>query len=227
MKFCPNCGSDISAHLVASGEPVQRTEPPVELSTAKYDQTSIWKQLTASAAQIEASPPQPAILGMKAAREVDGLLRTVPDRPLETVVHLVFDRSIVPSGGALASVVMGASKGIDIERMRAMGYAVEDGKIATSGETPIGPAFKVIDYWGGSKQFKRWHLKAPVLLEASRNGDPFFMDENMIAFGASWSDAAKAEEAFIGLMDLFAEGVNGQGIIAHPLEIKVSWRNKA
>lgn len=227
MKFCPDCGSDLTAHLAVGGQPVQRTEAAVELSTAKYDQTSVWTDLTNKAALNQATPPQPSALGMKIGREVAAVVGANPKKPVQTIVHLVFDRPIVPSGGALAAVVVGNAKDLDLGRMKAMGYAIEDGKVMTSGEMPLGQAYKIIDYWGGEKQFRRWHLDSPVLLEASRNGDPFFMDENMIAFGATWNDPDKAEEAFMGLMDLFTEGVNGEGIIAHPLEARISVRNQA
>ena len=227
MKFCPDCGSDLTAHLAISDRTVHGSEPAVPLYAEKYDQTSIWTELTNKAALSQATPPQPSSLGMKAGREVTAALSNAKGDPVDTIVHLVFDRQIVPSGGAMASVVTGGAKDLNIERMKAMGYAIEDGKVMTSDQMPLGEAYRIIDYWGGAKQFKRWHLNKPVTLEASRNGDPFFMDENMIAFGATWSDAAKAEEAFMGLMDLFSEGVNGGGIVAHPLEVKISVSNKA
>ena len=97
----------------------------------------------------------------------------------------------------------------------------------TVDDVPVGQAYKIIDYWGGSQQHKRWHMTSPVELNPSRNGDPFFMDENMIAFGVSWKDGTKVQEAFLGLMNLFADGVNGEGIVAHPLEVKVTRLNQA
>jgi hypothetical protein len=165
---------------------------------------------------------------MQAGREVAAALKATNGEPVETIVHLVFDRSIVPSGGVLSSAVKNLKGGeLPIERMKAMGYAVEDGKIATADNSPVGPAYQVIDYWGGGKQHRRWHLASPVELDANRHGDPLFMDENMIAFGATWKDSEKSEEAFLSLMNLFTDGVNGDGIIAHPLEVKIAIRKRA
>jgi hypothetical protein len=72
-----------------------------------------------------------------------------------------------------------------------------------------------------AKQHRRWHLLEPVKINASRNGDPFFMDDNMMAFGALWSDAAKSDEAFISLLEMFSSGVRGSGVIARPLVAEI------
>ena len=229
MKFCPCCGNDISAYLAAEGRSVVATEPVVPISPANYDQTNVWRELVGKAEKIQATPPQSSQLGMQAAQEVAAALKgTANGESVETIVHLVFDRPIVPSGGVLSTAVTGLGGGeLQLDRMKAMGYAIEDGKVATSNNSPIGPVYQIIDYWGGEKQHRRWHLAKPVELDASKHGDPLFMDQNMVAFGAVWNDSAKSEEAFLSLMNLFTDGVNGDGIIAHPLEVKIAIRNRA
>jgi hypothetical protein len=229
MKFCPNCGFDLTPHLAIEGNrvPGNSTLPAVHPTTAEaYDQTDVWKKLMASALEREATPPSSIELTQKSVQELQALAKLAGGKPVDTVVHLVFDRNIAPSGGGFASAVLGGRNELNIEQMKAQGYVVEDGKIATHQDIPVGAAFQVIDYWGGERQSKRWHLAAPVALVASRNGDPFFMDERMAAFGALWSDVDKAEEAMLTLLGAFSEGVGGDGIVAHVLELKITERKR-
>ena len=229
MKFCPNCGFDLTPHLAIEGNrvPVNSTLPAVMPTTAEaYDQTEVWKKLMANALEREATPPSSMELTQRSVQELQALAKLAGGKPVDTVVHMVFDRNIAPSGGGFTAAVLGGKTELNLEQMKAQGYVVEDGKVATSQDVPIGVGFQVIEYWGGERQAKRWHLAAPVGLSPSRNGDPFFIDERMVAFGALWADLDKAEEAILTLLGLFSEGVGGDGIVAHVLELKITERKR-
>ena len=91
------------------------------------------------------------------------------------------------------------------ERLTQLGYAVDgDGHLVTAGDVPVGPLYQILQYWGGEKQHHRWHLKYPIELNPSRNGDPLFMDQNMVAFEAQWKDTQRMDEALLELCNLFA-----------------------
>ena len=144
--------------------------------------------------------------------------------PLSTIVHVVFDRDIVPSGGVLyrATMLDGRTQ-TNPEQLEAMGYAVKDGAVLTIADVPVGRAYTAVEYWGGGKQHKRWHLAEPAIIEPSRNGNPFFMDESMLAFGATWRDLERVEEALLGLLESFAAGVGKEKgkPIAVPLALEL------
>jgi hypothetical protein len=186
--------------------------------SAKYDQTATWKRLVARASEVRANPPRVEELAMRALEEFGA-----PEFPASTVVHIAFDRNIVPSGGVLyrATLLDGRMK-TSPEQLAAMGYAVEDGTVRTVNDVPVGPAYSVLEYWGGERQHKRWHLAGPVTIEPSRNGDPYFMDENMIAFGAKWVDGEQMSAALLGVLELFAFGIKGGDAVAMPLAVELA-----
>lgn len=219
MRFCPYCGGDLSPHLAAAGRAA--TAPASPKTQGEYDQVKIWKELLAEANATKATPP--ALMGL-----LDNELGPEGsfDGPFTSLVHLAFDREIVPLGGVLykATLVEGRTA-MDDKRLEAMGYAVRDGHVVTIDDVPVGKAYTIIDYWGGEKQHKRWHMERPVILEASRNGDPFFMDENMICFGAKWSDASQLEKALLELLELFITGFpSSRGLVAVPLAMRLRFQ---
>jgi len=218
MKFCPHCGGDLSRYLMADNRP-----PGVPVAPApvpKYDQDAIWKRLVARASEVRGNPPRTDALVQGAMEELGGVHKF----PLSTVVHIAFDRSVVPTGGVLyRATMLNGRMNITGEKLTAMGYVVEGDAVKTVSDIPVGPAFLAIDYWGGEKQHRRWHLHEPVSIDPSRNGNPLFMDENMVAFGAKWRDLLKASDGLIALLDSFVHGVKGSGDpIAVPLALEVS-----
>jgi hypothetical protein len=216
MKFCPHCGGDLSAFLSAR---------PAAPATAKYDQVKTWRGLIEQSRRGE--PVDPTGLAISLAAQLS--VMAVPPDGLRTIVHLVMDRSVVPEGGALymSTLSDGRIGPTNLGYFEARGYLVDDGRVRTVENTPIGPAYDVLEYWGGIKQHRRWHLAEPIKINPSRNGDPFFMDENMIAFGATWKDTEKATEAFQYLIGMFCEGVRGDRCIARPLAGEITLQNRA
>jgi len=214
MKFCPHCGGDLSAFAaVAGATPAARP--------GKYDQTKIWKGLIEQANACGGQPPDISALAFGLAQRI---APSFDGSPLRTIVHVAFDRKIVPEGGALYQAAMsnGRLGPTDMGYFRARGYLIEDDKVRVVGDMPVGAVYGAVDYWGGDKQHKRWRLAGPVVLNASRNGDPFFMDETMLAFGATWTDGSKVGEALLQLFETLSSGVGGSGSIARPLAAEIS-----
>lgn len=226
MKFCPHCGNNISQYLAAEGisaaAATVATPPVTQGSIGKYDQTATWKKIIAQAESLRSTPPSCIQLAETAALAVRNSCQAFGSSALQTIVHIAFDREIVPKGGTLyqAALLEGRTS-LDVGRLSAMGYVVEDGKVAMVNDAPIGKAYSVIDYWGGTRQHKRWHLAEPVKLSAARNDSPFFMDETMVAFGAKWLDTERIAEALLELLDAFTNGVKGGGCVAHPLVLEI------
>jgi hypothetical protein len=222
MKFCPHCGQDISKFLAASAGVPLPGPAAQPLAPAKYDQVPFWKNLVARTRKLVEEKKPPTLQGL-----VDPVVASLMRTPLnpdgvETIVHLVFDRPIVPNGGVLMhSMMLDGRSSYGPEQLKNMGYLVIDGKVVVVDGSPVSPAYGVIDYWGGDKQFKRWHLARQVQINPSRNGTPFFMDEEMVAFGAIWRDMLKVQEALLSLLHTFTMGVQGDGAIAQPFALEV------
>lgn len=216
MKFCPHCGGDLSRYLAATGGAAVPSPGP-------YDQTKTWRTLLAKATERDKLPTFMEL--------IDPAVNALPANStgeLDTIVHLLFNHKIVPDGGVLYRAAMLDGKvNIQPKELETRGYLVLDGKVVLVDDVPVGPAYGALDYWGGEKQFKRWHLTKPCTINPSRNGNPFFMDEEMIAFGASWRDSLKIKEALLNLFTLFGQGVNGDKPIAHPLALQITVNSQA
>lgn len=219
MKFCPHCGGDLAQFSMAGRE----STPP---AAGPYNQTQTWKAIQERAAALGGSPPAaeslvlPAAAGIRAAFPIGS---SGSWAPLKTIVHLAFDRDVVPRGGVLHHITMRMGRTeLDTAHLEGMGYAISDGKVVVVGDVPVGPSYQLLSYWGGDRQHKRWHLEAPCEINPSRNGDPFFMDANMIAFGAVWKDGERAEEALLELLEMFTNGFGAhRQMIAHPLVLQI------
>jgi hypothetical protein len=217
MKFCPSCGADIAKYIeVESGHPTAQivaSQPTV----GKYDAVSTWKALLAIASDRQASPPSVDSL-------VSESLEGMKPGKKKAIVHIAFDQDIVPRGGVLyrATLLEGRTE-MDVDRLRKLGYAVDkEGHLVIVDDVPVGNAYQTIMYWGGTKQHKRWHLKYPVEVNPARNGDLYFMDENIVAFGTDWLDTGKMHDAFTVLLESFMGGHgHSDAIVGTPLAFKL------
>ncbi len=225
MKFCPLCGGNIAAYLAAHSGGTHAPDATPPPTAKRYDQVVIWKDLVAVAKDRAAKgslPTLPDLIEPAVAALLAASDPTVNVDGLKTTVHLVFDRQIVPQGGLLHQAMLADGKTpVRPEQLAAMGYLVLNGKVVQVDGVPVSPAYGVIEYWGGDKQFKRWHLARPVTQNPSRNGDPLFMDEEMIAFEAVWRDMSKIGEAMHNLLSTFTTGVGGSAAIANPLALLI------
>jgi hypothetical protein len=171
------------------------------------------------AREIGANPPDITELAFSVA---SGLVDLLKKGETSTIVHLVFDRNIVPEGGILYQAAMLDGKmGSDENQLLGLGYGLTDGKVDMVDEVPVGPAYGILNYWGGESQHHRWHLTEPVTINPSRNGEKFFMDDNMLAFGAKWKDGARVEEGLLELLGLFERGVGGGEHVAQPIALEI------
>ena len=215
MKFCPHCGTDLSNFLAVS-EGAPRPIGPA----GKYDQTKTWRKLIERANACHGEPPDIAALAFDLTKQIEPMF--APPGPLRTIIHVAFDRKVVPEGGALYMAAMsnGQAGPQSLDYFKLRGYLVEDDKVQLADDVPVGAVYGALDYWGGAKQHPRWHLAEPIKLNASRLGDPYFMDETMLAFGAAWKDTARVSEAFITLFEILSSGVKGDGSLAKPLAVE-------
>lgn len=217
MKFCPSCGADIAKYIaVESGYPAPQIVAS-QPTAGKYDAVSTWKALLATAADRQTSPPS---IDSLVSESLEGMK---PGKK-KAIVHIAFDKDVVPRGGVLyrATLLEGRTD-MDIDRLKKLGYAVDkEGHLVIVDDVPVGNAYQTIMYWGGSKQHKRWHLKYPVEVNPARNGDVYFMDENIIAFGTDWLDTSKMHDAFTVLLESLMGGHgHSDAIVGTPLAFKV------
>ena len=222
-RFCPHCGGELpEADRARPVPPAPRPAPPGEAISA-YDQTKYWQKLVAEADAI-AQAPTPSEL-------VERLMRNRSSAslapPYASIVHIVMDREVTPSGGALLQGVVSEGRlgpAGDLARLKGLGYVIEGEKVMHVDGVPVGQAFLTLQYWGGERQHKRWHMTQAIDLNPSRHGEPFFMDGRLIAFGATWRDLGRFGDAMAELIKILREGVGGVVSLGSPLLVDVFWR---
>lgn len=197
-KFCPSCGCQLPPHAGTVNVTVS--------AAPAYDQELTWRSILGSS-------PGPIAEQIAAAAVVLGnLVRDAAGAKVTTLVHLLFDKSVTPSGGLLSSMVSSLGKleaPITPARLALMGYAIgSDGKVVTVDDVPVGPIYNLLQYWGGEKQHKRWHLVEPISISPSPNDKTAFMDGRMVAFGATWKDAEVFTAAMEELYRLLVVGTD-------------------
>lgn len=221
MKFCPHCGADLSRYMSVEQEGRRAAPEVTAVSNAgPYNQDALWKELHGRALSNAAEPDAVQVV-MEAVRSAQPLFK---EGPAQTVVHVLFDRQVSLSGGAIySSVVQGDDRPVALERMKRLGYQLDGGgQVLTVDHMPVPPVYSIVEYWGGQRQHKRWHLSRPVELEVSRNGNPFFIDENMMAFGAVWEDSSKLEHALHLLVEWLSEGAANIQAAGTPLVLHLT-----
>lgn len=214
-KFCPHCGGALSATTNSSSVAAAATLPQ------PYDQTRHWKRLLAIATTIGEPPATTALVERIRAGGPDVLVA-----PVASIVHIVMDRPVTPAGGAiLKGVTSDGRLGplSDLNRLHDLGYVIEDDKVKHIDDVPVGAAFVALQAWGGTRQYRRWHLREPICINASRHGDPFFMDDRLIAFGAVWDDLTRLDEAVGALVERLQTGVDGV-TAGRPVLVDIVWR---
>ena len=190
MKYCPECGASLTKYM----SPVHEQAEPAPRKG--YSQDEIWKSILEEAELVPTPPPAEAL-----AESV--LPQEAVTYPLRSTIHILFDRSVTPSGGIIQQAVLSEGKmRVDERILAGHGYIIEDGKVALHDGVPMGIFCQVLEYWAGERQHRRWHMSEPVSFSPSRNSSPYFMDERMVAFGVVWSDDVKIKEAITELLFL-------------------------
>jgi hypothetical protein len=222
-RYCPHCGEQLPSPGPPVPAPSGSTKRPApDGAQDLYDQTKHWSALLKEADSIASPPPTDAIV-----ERLLSVQSPVPvGLPLSSIVHLVLDREVTPSGGVLLQSVMSEGRqgpAGDLDRLRRLGYVIEDGKVKQVEGVPVGRAFMALQYWGGERHHRRWHLLQAVYVNPSRKDDPFFMDDRLVAFGAVWRDLDHFADAMTALVEILRNGFDGAPI-ANPLVVDVFWR---
>lgn len=222
LRFCPNCGENLQQY---QKPPETKPRQAVVMTQSSYNQTEIWKKLVEISNACAKDPPTPESLVLPVLQESAQVFAN-SGGPVRSVIHLVLDRSVTPQGGILRqATLVDGNEPPSVDQFDAAGYLIDDGKVVTADDVPVGHGYQVLEYWGGERQHKRWHLEKPISINPSRNGDPYFMDEGLVAFGAKWLDGERLEEALLTLMELFLDGINGAGRVGVPLALAIYWQN--
>lgn len=204
-KFCPHCGGELPPSNSGSSPAVLR-DARASARPGSYDQVRHWKDLVAWADKVQGLPTTEELVDRLELANVQG------NMPLSCIVHLILDRPATPSGGALLQAAVSQGRLGDVtntEKLKELGYVIEAGKVKLVDEVPVGRAWCAIQYWGGDRQHKRWHMTKPAEVNPDRHGDPFFMDDNMVAFGVEWNNLERCHDAFVALIEQFRTGFDG------------------
>jgi hypothetical protein len=223
-KFCPHCGGTLPSDLPAQGA---LPKPEVAVGRAgQYDPARFWKSLLKRVDSWQASHPGtvPGALALAKEAFVGAAPRLASaTEPMRSIVHLAFDRRITPTGSLLTSILSDGRMIDDPIKLAAMGYAVRDGKVLLVDDMPVGSVYPLLQYWGGERQHRRWHLAGPIEVDPHRNGNPLMMDENLVAFGATWQDGERMESALENLVSVLAAGVNDLPGAGDLLGLELAW----
>lgn len=225
---CPFCAHDISFMKDAFGRatfgvyvaPTTTSTVPVEtavkLNDAVYSrdlQTLLWQRMQDKAALWAAMPQREMIASacaQKRSNREDG----------SVVMHLMFAKDITPIGGLVHKAVTGMtatqpSQPPDLSREALLlrGYSVVEGddgpRVQAVDDVPVGPLWNTLQYWGGERQHRRWHMARPVNASPHRNNCPAFMDGRMCALQVWFTDDERLADALQDLCDECEVGVNG------------------
>lgn len=213
MKFCPECGANLAPYQQATPREPRSQEPYLSASAsdaarAAYNQDETWRMILSQEAATSGPLSVDQVLAAsnveKVTRQINRLRTNAPDG-VRTIVHALFDREVTPTGGVLYRATMTNGRGaIDVGMLEKAGYVVENNKVVTADNVPVGKAWNIFHWWGGRRQHHRWHLAEPVEVNPSRLGDPLFIDDRLAAFGVTWKDSTKLRESLHALLCKFA-----------------------
>jgi hypothetical protein len=198
-SVCPVCKG--------SGSVVKPTTP-IHDKEGVYDQDSIWTELANSTPQ-----------DFNKALEIAVQVLTHPavkacTIPYSFIVHLLFDKSVTPQGNLILDQITRGQlrtgqqqEKLSEEHLRARGYSVlPNGDVQTVNDIPVGPFYNTLVEWGVERHAIH-RMDRPIKIDVNRKGNPFFMDNNMVAFGATYSDVDWVK-ASLELLNIYCtEGV--------------------
>lgn len=222
-KYCPHCGKQLPPPVPGIvDDSAVGVEHPWENSIAQpdgpvaYNQDTCWKMLLEQYGEMEAGETRFSYPG-----GFEGGT---------TVIHLLFDKPVAPRGGLMHRMVQELSaQGPSpakhpVQDLETMGYVTdEDGKVVRVDDVPVSPVYGVLQYWGGERQHYRWHMTDPIEVDPQRKGNPCFIDQNMVAFKATWSDTDKLTSAIEALSGLLRDGLKGSKAVGSPRILDICW----
>lgn len=219
FQFCPHCGGKLPSEEIGARFP----KPEEPAAPRSYDGPKYWRGL------IERSQLN-RHMELDVTRTVKRIVDEADKAPisdqgngvmgLNGIVHLILDRDVVPHGGVflkamqMLSTPNGMTAGPRLEDgatyLKQHGYVVQDGKVVLVNDVPVGPAYLLLEEWGGKEHYRDWNMTLPIDLQASRSGNPYFFDENMISFGVHFSTKEDVGPSLGALLARFkTEGVCG------------------
>jgi len=219
-KYCPHCGNQLPPPIASGMKYPDYTRPESDLveGPVQYNQTLHWKELVSIANDIQQ--------GKSETRFPDSAFSGG-----DTVIHMIFDNSVSPQGGLMNSLIRSVSatqpsmhQRLSPEELSAMGYICDEvGKVIMVEDIPVGGIYALLKYWGGEKQYKRWHMSEPVTVNPARKGDPCFIDETMVAVMAKWKDSERVVTAIETLRKILSGGTKDLSGVGLPRLIDIAW----
>lgn len=220
FQFCPHCGGKLP-----SEEAGPRPTSPKETtpSPRAYDGPKHWRTMI-ERSQLNRHLP------LDVSRAVKRIFDQARGRvEFDGIVHIILDRDVVPMGGVFLKAAQmlsspnatsaGPPQDQKDQFLRQRGYVVQDGQVVMVNDIPVGRAFMALEEWGGKEHYGDWNMKAPIDLQPSRSGIPYFFDENMIAFGVHF---ARVEDIQPALEALFARFTTEE--VGGLVDIDVFWQ---
>ena len=204
----PSKGPSICPVCKGTGSIVK---PAIQTSDDKgvYDQDAIWTELTNH-------PPVDFDVELSNAMKVlDSPAVKEAEPPYSFIVHLLFNSNVTPHGNLILDQVRrgqlqtgSAQERLSEDHLRARGYSlVSDGKVQTVKDIPVGPIYNVLVEWLVDG-LADWNMATdPVAIDVNRKGNPLFMDNNMVAFCATYKDLSMVRESLEALNKYCGGGV--------------------
>lgn len=188
---------------------------PLETKAQKYDQDRIWTDL---------SDEGMVDIPEKISSEMSEILKDVgEDSQLSTVVHLLFDRPVTPEGSLFSEAIaltVSQPRRLTEDQLRIRRYVpTGEGRVQTVNDIPVGDVYNALTYWGGAERVGYWDLAEPIQIDPNRKGNPYFMDNSMVAFGAVFRNAISAGQSLLSLFHLLK---NGMGNVINPVGIVIN-----
>jgi hypothetical protein len=117
--------------------------------------------------------------------------------PCKVIVHLLFDQNVTPEGNLIYQLMQRANnqKPLTAEVLRLKRYVVDDdGNVVTDHDVPISECYRAIQLYSNGFD---GDVVTLTRLDPNRKGDPYFMDNEMVAFGVEISEKGKGDSSSI------------------------------
>lgn len=198
---CPLCKGSGRSHQF----------PPAKTKEGKYDQDAFWTNMTRD---VSSSFEDALELAVRVLNSPQVKKCTIP---YSFIVHLLLDRAITPLGNLILDQVRRGQlrtgqtqERLSPEHLQARGYVtLPSGNVQVVDDIPVGPFYNTLVEWGVERHTIH-RMDCPITIDVNRKGNPFFMDNTMVAFGATYSDVGWVK-ASLELLNIYCtEGVTGK-----------------
>lgn len=199
-SICPVCNG--KGH-VAETSTLKKDTP------GKYNQDAIWTELVKDTGSTFDEVLDRA-LSVLESKEVKECTISYP-----FIVHLLFDKNVTPQGNLIFDQVrLGqlstgqANRKLDADRLKARGYSVlPTGDVQAVNDVPVGPLYNTLMVWGRDMH-DQWGMADPIVVDVNRKGNPFFMDNNMVAFQVKYKTLKGIRTSLMALKAWCEQGID-------------------